>query len=64
MSVIVRKTPDDFDKHEDEIENTGRKWKIHPSETFLVRRGNIISYNPITREFGDFNDLTEEITAH
>ena len=45
----------------EEIESTGRKWKTKPSETFLVRRGNIVSYNPITNEFGNFEDLTESI---
>ena len=44
-----------------EIEDTGRKWKTKPSEKFLVHRQNMISYNPITNEFGNFEDLTEEI---
>lgn len=42
-----------------EIENTGRQWTRKPSEKFLVNRGKTISYNPITREFGNFDDLTE-----
>ena len=46
-----------------EIETTGKQWKRKPSDKFLVQHGPEVSYNPITNEFGNFEDLTEPLNA-